>query len=91
MCSVEVALTSCSSTLDSYSWVLAPSDDGASFDALRICEVRFESLDSKLRAALTRFTVGDQANKHRELSNVIIKATEECKRRRVMIRGCQLL
>ena len=91
MCVVESAVSSCSCTLDAYPWILEVTDDDATFDALSICELRFESLDSKLRTALTRFTVGDQANKHRELSNVIVKATEDCKRRRVLIRRRQLL
>ena len=67
ICGFDAAVSSCSSTVDANDWMLEVTDDGASFDALSRCELRFETLDSKLRTALTRFTVGDQANKHREL------------------------
>jgi hypothetical protein len=70
---------------------LEVSDDDATFESLSRCELRFETLDSKLRTALARYAVGEQGNKHRELANVIVKATDDCKRRKVLIRGRQLL
>ncbi len=58
---------------------------------MSLCELRFESLDAKLRTVLLKFTTGEHANKHRELSNVILEATDGCKAREILIRGRQLL
>ena len=54
----------CSSHGDAaYFWILSIEDEDATFDSLSHCEERFVGLDSKLRTALTRYTVGDHANK----------------------------
>ena len=49
------------------------------FEQLADAGADFKSLDAKLRAALTKFTVGEAANKHRDLVDEIQARTDEMK------------
>ena len=86
------AVMACSNTPDeAYAWVLDVWQDDATFTSLADSGPRFMSLDSKLRAALTKYITGDVANKHRELADEITKATDRAQHRKIPLRGRQIL
>ena len=69
-------------------------DDDVNFEELGVTVPEFASLDSKLRAALTKNTSGSDAEKHKDLVDVILaKAEEELKGAmpRRQIKGRQLI
>ena len=85
------AVMACSSVPDlAFAWILDVESDDATFDTLGICEPRFTSLDSKIRTAITKYTVGETTNKHRDLSMQLYKAADDARTRKVPIRGRQL-
>jgi hypothetical protein len=81
----------CSSEGDAaYAWILCVKDENATFTDMGQCERRFIQLDAKLRTALTKFTVGESANRHRELVDEINKAAEIAEKAKVPLRGRQI-
>ncbi len=66
-------------------------EDDATFASLADCGPRFISLDSNIRASLTKYVSGDAANKHRELADEITKATDNAQKRKIPLRGRQIL
>ncbi len=85
------AVMACSNTPDeAYAWILDVWEDDTTLASLADCGPRFMSLDSKIRASLTKYVSGEAANKHRELADEIIKATDLAQDRKVPLRGRQI-
>ncbi len=61
---------------DAYAWILELTDDSATYKTMGRCEARFLNLDTKLRSAISKQVAGEQANRFRELANVIVEASE---------------
>ena len=85
----------CSAALDeddAFAWISRVDQDNCSFEELANAGAD-KSLDSKLRAALYRYTVGDFKEKFRDLCDVIASKSQELAKADEprMIRGRQVL
>ena len=77
---VENAVTACAIHSEAaFQWINRTEDDDVDFEELAITTPEFESLDAKLRAALTKFAPGD-ADRPKEVMQAILAKSEELKR-----------
>ena len=78
---------------EAFVWITRVEADDVTFDELGAVSPQFESLDAKIRMALSKHTTGHEADKNKELVSTLTKRRDELRRATVprQIRGRQLL